>query len=115
MEVKRIQPSFGMVLKNPKTPCIDSYLNSLPPHIAFQIEDIAKAEMTNKIPVYLTMIMRYCRPRFAVEIGGKQFVENIFQGPLTVLKRGVKYARKINAEQEAINEAWGNSKITTRI
>ena len=115
MEVKRIEPSFGMVLKNPKTPFINTYLDSLPPHIAIQMEEIAEKEMSNKIPVFLTMVMRYCIPRLAVEVGDKRFVENFLQGPLTVFKCGVKYSRKLNAEQERINEAWGNTKISTRI
>ena len=115
MEVKRIEPSFGMVLKNPKATALNSYLDSLPPHIAIQMEEIAEKEMTNKIPVYLTMLLKRCKPRLAVEVGDKLFVENFLQGPLTVFKRGVKYSRKLNTEQEKINEAWGNTKISTRI
>ena len=115
MEVKRIEPSFGMVIKNPRTPYINAYLDSLPARTAKKIINLSATEMENKVPVYLTMIMKYCKPKFAVEVGDKIFKENFLQGPITTLKRGIKYARKLNREQEAVNNAWGDTKISTRI
>jgi len=111
MEVRRIEPSFGHLVQNPATPAVRTYLNHLPMDKAKKIEQIAKEEITNKIPVYLSMLMEYCNPKFSAEVGGKRFTENIFQGPVTVIKRAVKYARRLATEQNFLAET-GADKIS---
>lgn len=110
MEVRRVEPSFGHILLNPGTPAVRSYLDNLPLSKARKIEQIAKNEIETKIPVYLSMLMNYCRPKFSAEVGGKRFTENLFQGPVTVVKRAVNYSKKLQAEQNLMTKS-GADKI----
>ncbi len=110
MEVRRVEPSFGHIVLNPATPAVRTYLDCLPRNKANKIEQIAKSEIETKIPVYLSMLMNYCKPKFSAEVGNKRFTENFFQGPVTITKRAAKYARKLAEEQKLMSES-GADKI----
>ncbi|MBR6099127.1 hypothetical protein IKP85_05205 [bacterium] len=111
MEVKRVEPSFGLVLKHPKSTAIDTYMRDLPRDLRRKMYSLIDSDKENKLSTYLDVIGKWPFCRLSAEVGGKTFKENIFWGPVSTLRRALKYSRKQNAEQQAINQAWGNANI----
>ena len=96
MEIKKVEPVFGMaVRRHPKTPAINDYLKNLAGRKLSIFRKVIRNELHNPVDVYMGIMDSGKKAKFFVEVNGEKFIENFFFGPISTLKMGVNYARKL--------------------
>lgn len=112
MNVNSIDPSFGMaVRRNPRTPAVNTYIDKLMSESTrAKYNKIVAAEQDNPLDVYVSLHTQGNKCKFVAEAGGKIYKENFLYGPISTLKRAVKFSRAQYAEQK-ITKDFGHYSI----
>ena len=102
MEIKAVQQNFGMSMV--KTKQAERFINRLPYDKAIEVKVMEMDSKHNPIDYYVSTINKNEKEKLKVEVGHKTFVQNFFNGPLKVLRKGMNFANKLNEEQQVQNE-----------
>ncbi|MBQ6517066.1 hypothetical protein IJI31_07815 [bacterium] len=101
MEIRKCEPSFGMVNYGKG---VSEYISSLPHRHAIEFRVAAIVNKTNPINIDLSLVKKFGKTRLKAQVGVQEFVENIFRTPVCVLKKAIKRANKINEHQIQMRE-----------
>lgn len=99
MDVKRVQPSFGMAVKyKPSADIIRFNLSSrLGPFKFLEAENIF--EKLEKRPIETTVTLNE-KGRLNIEVGEEKINESFFKGPLKILRKALDAANRNIAQHK---------------
>ena len=98
MEINSVNTSFKAHVKTEQA---KHYLNRLPYD---EVMETIVMEMDNKhkkVDVFVSTVTKNGRERLKAEAGNKTFVENIFRGAVSTLRKATKFANKLEEQQDA--------------
>lgn len=101
MEIRKCEPSFGMVRYGKG---VEDYIRTMGHYKAIEFRVIGINNRENPVGIDLSLIKRFGRTRLKAQIGAKAWVENMFRNPICVLSKAVKKANKIYEHQQYIKE-----------
>ncbi|MBO6088580.1 hypothetical protein J6P92_09610 [bacterium] len=97
MEVKSIQPSFGMALKSKDVKAVDNFMFE---HLNANSSNIYRGlvqsnEECNE-DIFLSVITnRFGIKNLKAEVGSKTFISGFITSPIRTIKEATKYAHKL--------------------
>jgi len=107
MEVKRVQPSFGMaVIINPaQEKEVNRYINRLPYEQAIQFSLAKMNQKNNSIDIILSLFKNFWgKTRLKATVGLKEYTEGFLHNPAETIHKAEKEANKVNEIQSSQRE-----------
>lgn len=108
MEIRKFEPSFGMVRYGAG---VEDYIKTLGHHDAINFRVIGIRNRENPIGIDLSLVKRFGKTRLKAELGVKSYIENIFVNPICTLKRAIKNANRIFEHQQFMKKETEGMKI----
>lgn len=106
MEVKKYEPSFGIVRYGQG---VEEHIRKMGHYKAIEFRVIGIMNRENPIGIDLSIVERFGKPRLKATVGVKEYVENFFRNPICVLSKAVKNANSIYEHQQIVQKETGHS------
>ena len=99
MEIKRVQPSFGMAIKAKNPESVEEFIfKNFSAKNNMQYRYLQTVTEDCPIDINLSVVKKFGKKRLQAEVGPQTFVSGFFKSPIRTIKQAIKYARKIEQE-----------------
>ena len=94
MDIKRVEPSFGMAIY--KTQKAKMFINKLDIRDAFSITVMQIHNRICPVNILLSVLEKGGKQKLQATVGDKIYIQNIFHGPVSTVRRATKYAKTLH-------------------